>query len=185
VRPELSPAARKRLLEVARRALGARVVGERFVLAENGEAELRRPAGAFVTVRRRADRELRACVGRIEPSRPLIEAVALAAAAAAAEDRRFDPLTAEELPLLSLEVSALGPLVEVAPESIEIGLHGVLVVCGERTGLLLPQVAVEYGLGREVFLQQACRKAGLPPDAWRRPGCEIHAFTATLISEED
>jgi AmmeMemoRadiSam system protein A len=183
VSPNLSPAARKRLLEVARRALGARVAGERFVPEEGGD-ELRRPAGAFVTVRRREGRQLRACMGGIDPSQPLIEAVALAAASAAA-DRRFDPLTAEELPLLSLEVSALSPLVEVAPESIVIGIHGLLVVCGERTGLLLPQVAVEHGLEREVFLQHACRKAGLPPDAWRAPGCEIHAFTATLISEED
>jgi len=110
---ELSPAARRQILEVARRALRARVLGERF-LPDEGEAELRRPAGAFVTVRRREDRELRACVGRIDPSRPLIEAVAMAASAAAAEDRRFDPLTVEELPLLSVEVSALGPLFEVA-----------------------------------------------------------------------
>jgi AmmeMemoRadiSam system protein A len=184
VSPELSPAARRRLIEVARRALGARVAGERFV-PEEGEAELRRPAGAFVTVRRREDRELRACVGRIGPARPLIETVALAAAAAAAEDRRFDPVTAEELPLLSLEVSALGPLFETLPESIQVGVHGVLVRSGGRSGLLLPQVAVEHSWERETFLEQACRKAGLPPDAWRGRACRIHAFTATLIREED
>ena len=181
--PELSPAARKQLLEVARRALGARVAGERFV-PEQAEAELRRPAGAFVTVRRREGRELRACVGRIDPGRPLIEAVALAAGAAAG-DHRFDPVTVEELPLLSLEVSALGPLFEVRPDSVQVGLHGVLVSRGGHSGLLLPQVAVEHQWERETFLEQACRKAGLPPDAWRKPGCEIRAFTATLISEED
>ena len=181
---ELSPAARRQILEVARRALRARVLGERF-LPDEGEAELRRPAGAFVTVRRREDRELRACVGRIDPSRPLIEAVAMAASAAAAEDRRFDPLTVEELPLLSVEVSALGPLFEVLPGSIEVGVHGVLVRSGGRTGLLLPQVAVEHRWAPETFLEHACRKAGLPPDAWRGPGCQIRAFTATLISEED
>jgi AmmeMemoRadiSam system protein A len=184
VSPELSPAARRRLLEVARRALGARVAGERFV-PEDGEAELRRPAGAFVTVRRREDRELRACVGRIEPYRPLIEAVAMAAAAAAAEDRRFDPVAVDELPLLCLEVSALGPLFEVLPGSVEVGVHGVLVSCDGRSGLLLPQVAVEHRWERETFLEHACRKAGLPTDAWRGPGCRIHAFTATLIREED
>lgn len=181
--PELSPAARRRLLEVARRALGARVTGERFV-PEEGEAELRRPAGAFVTVRRREGRELRGCVGRIAPAQPLIEAVALAAAAAAA-DHRFDPVTAEELPLLSLEVSALGPLFEVLPDSVQVGIHGVLVSRGGQSGLLLPQVAVEHQWERDTFLEQACRKAGLPPDAWRRPGCQIRVFTATLISEED
>lgn len=182
--PELSPAARKALLVVARRALGARVVGERFV-PEEGEAELRRPAGAFVTVRRREDRELRACVGRIDPSRPLIEAVAMAAAAAAADDRRFDPLTADELPLLSLEVSALGPMFEILPESLQVGVHGVLVSRGGHTGLLLPQVAVEHRWERETFLDHACRKAGLPPGAWRGADCQIRAFTATLISENE
>ena len=180
---ELSPIARAQLLEVARRALRARVLGERF-MPDEGEAELRRPAGAFVTVRRREDRELRACVGRIDPGQPLIEAVALAASAAAA-DRRFDPVTVDELPLLSVEVSALGPLLEVPPDSIQVGLHGVLVTSAGRSGLLLPQVAVEHGWERETFLEQVCRKAGLPPDAWRGPGCEIRAFTATLISEED
>jgi AmmeMemoRadiSam system protein A len=179
---DLSAATRKQLLEVARRALTARVSGERFV-PDEGEAELRRPAGAFVTVRRREDRGLRACVGRIEPSRPLIEAVAMAAAAA--DDRRFDPLTVDELPLLCLEVSALGPLFEVLPGSVEVGVHGVLVSCDGRSGLLLPQVAVEHRWERETFLEQACRKAGLPPDAWRGPGCQIRAFTATLIREED
>jgi AmmeMemoRadiSam system protein A len=181
---ELSPSARKQLLEVARRALRARVLGERF-LPDEGEADLRRPAGAFVTVRRREDRELRACVGRIDPGQPLIEAVALAAAAAAAEDRRFDPVTVDELPLLSVEVSALGPLFAAVPDSIQVGLHGVLVRSGDRSGLLLPQVALEHHWERETFLEHACRKAGLPPDAWRKPGCEIRAFTATLISEED
>lgn len=182
--PDLSAAARKRLLDVARRALAARVAGERFV-PDEGEAEVRRPAGAFVTVRRREGRELRACVGRIDASRPLIEAVALAAAAAAAEDGRFDPVTADELPLVSLEVSALGPMVEVVAESIQVGVHGVLVSCGGRTGLLLPQVAVEHRWQRETLLEHACRKAGLPPDAWRGADCRIRAFTATLISEQD
>lgn len=181
---ELSAAARRRLIEVARRALRARVLGERF-LPDEGEAELRRPAGAFVTVRRRGDRELRACVGRIDASQPLIVAVAIAASAAAAEDRRFDPLTVDELPLLSLEISALGPFFEVPPGSIEVGVHGVLVSSGGRSGLLLPQVAVEHRWERETFLAHACRKAGLAPDAWRGPDCEIRAFTATLISEED
>lgn len=180
---ELTAVARKRILEVARRALGARVAGERFV-PDDTQPELRHPAGAFVTLRRREDRELRACVGRIDPQRPLIEAVALAAAGAA-EDRRFAPVTVDELPLLHLEVSALGPLVEVAAESVQIGVHGVIVSCGDRSGLLLPQVAVEHGFSREAFLETACRKAGLPPDAWRGADCEIRAFTATLISEED
>jgi uncharacterized protein len=183
LKPELSPAARKQLLDVARRALAARVRGERF-LPEEGQAEVRRPGGAFVTVRRREGRELRACVGRIDPGQPLIEAVVMAASAAAA-DRRFDPVTAEELPLLSLEISALGPLFETLPASIQIGTHGILVTSAGRSGLLLPQVAVEHRWERETFLEHACRKAGLRPDAWRGPGCEIRAFTAALISEED
>ena len=115
---------------------------------------------------------------------PLVESVARAAAAAV-EDRRFDPMTSDELPLLRLEISALGPLLQAAPESVQVGLHGVVVSRGGKSGLLLPQVAVEHGFSREVFLEQACRKAGLPRDAWRGTDCEIHVFTATVISEED
>ena len=181
--PQLSAAARQQLLEVARRALMASVAGGSFVPGE-ADAELRLPAGAFVTVRRRHDGELRACVGLVRALQPLVESVARAAAAAV-EDRRFDPMTSDELPLLRLEISALGPLLQAAPESVQVGLHGVVVSRGGKSGLLLPQVAVEHGFSREVFLEQACRKAGLPRDAWRGTDCEIHVFTATVISEED
>jgi AmmeMemoRadiSam system protein A len=184
VSPQLSPSARKRLLEVARRALDAAVNGRSFV-PEDVDPELRRPCGAFVTVRRREDRELRACLGKSESALSLAETVALVAAATAAADRRFEPLTAEELPRLHLEISALGPLVAVQPEQVEVGVHGIVVARGDRSGLLLPQVAVEHGFSRETFLEQGCRKAGLPPDAWRHADCDIRVFTATLISEEE
>jgi AmmeMemoRadiSam system protein A len=186
VRPELSPAARKQLLRIARSALEAQLAGYACARGKDTEAELRRPGGAFVTVRRRQGRELRACLGRTDSLSPLVENVIMIATAAASGDRRFDPLTLEELPHLSLEISALGPLFAVVPEDIQVGVHGVMVTCGPHSGLLLPQVAVEHGFSREAFLEQACRKAGLRPDAWREAvDCEIYAFTATLISEED
>jgi AmmeMemoRadiSam system protein A len=158
------------------------VAGASFVPGE-ADAELRLPAGAFVTVRRREDGKLRACVGLVRALEPLVESVARAAAAAAG-DRRFDPMTSDELPLLRLEISALGPLLQAAPESVQVGLHGVVVSCGGLSGLLLPQVAVEHGFSRETFLEQACHKAGLPLDAWRGADCEIRVFTATVFSEE-
>ena len=183
--PQFTATARKQLLEVARLALEAGIRGRDYV-PRDVDPKLSRPCGAFVTVRRREGGELRACLGRVDGSTPLVETVALVAASAAAHDRRFDPVTLDELPLLTLEISVLGPMVEVQPEAVEVGVHGVLVRCGQRSGLLLPQVAVEHGFTREVFLEQACRKAGLGPQAWREAvDCEIYAFTATLVSEDD
>ena len=183
--PWLSPAARKRLLEVARSALGAELAGSFSDKGGYTEAELLRPGGAFVTVRRRRSGQLRACLGRTDASTPLIDNVIIVAVAAASGDRRFDPLTADELPLLTFEISVLGRMFEVVPEEVQVGVHGVLVRCGERQGLLLPQVAVEHGFTRDTFLEQACHKAGLPPNAWREAAnLQIYAFTATVISEE-
>jgi AmmeMemoRadiSam system protein A len=116
---------------------------------------------------------------------PLAETVADMAVAAATEDGRFDPVAAAELPALSIEISALGPMREIRPEEVEVGVHGLMVRCGTRRGVLLPQVPVEHHWDRETFLAHTCRKAGLPSDAWRRPDCELLAFTATVFGEED
>jgi AmmeMemoRadiSam system protein A len=138
-----------------------------------------------VTLRRRDDGELRGCVGRMVSEDPLAETVAAMAVAAATEDGRFDPVTVAELPSLSIEISALGPMREIRPEDVEVGVHGLMVRCGGRRGVLLPQVPVEHHWDRETFLAHICRKAGLALDAWRRPDCELLAFTAAVFGEED
>jgi AmmeMemoRadiSam system protein A len=146
-------------------------------------AALAAPRGAFVTLRRRSDGELRGCVGIIEPRYPLGDAVRRAAVSAALEDHRFPPVTLVELASLSIDVSVLGPLSDSTPDAVEVGRHGVVVRHLERTALLLPQVATEQGWDRETLLRQVCRKAGLPPDAWRHPLCRVLVFETETYSE--
>lgn len=179
---ELSAAARAELVAVARRAVEASVSGRAFAPGCD-LPELKLPRGAFVTIRRRADGELRGCIGQVEPSLPTLAEVVAWAAAAASRDPRFPEVVAAELPGLGLEVSVLSLLTPIRPEAVEVGRHGLLVRCGGRSGLLLPQVATEYGWGRERFLEQTCRKAGLPASAWQRPDCQLVAFTATVFGE--
>jgi len=175
---------RQALLAIARAAIAGRLAGRRPERPTVGGV-LAEPRGAFVTLHRKADGELRGCVGRMVSEDPLAETVADMAVAAATEDGRFDPVAAAELPALSIEISALGPMREIRPEEVEVGVHGLMVRCGTRRGVLLPQVPVEHHWDRETFLAHTCRKAGLPSDAWRRPDCELLAFTATVFGEED
>lgn len=142
---------------------------------------LGRPGGAFVTLR--LEGRLRGCVGHIEASDPLAETVRRVAALAATADPRFDAVTAAELPRVTVEVSVLGPLYEPDdPASLKIGRHGVVVDDGPCRGLLLPQVAVERGWDARRFLREACRKAGLSGNAWRRTA-RVRVFDAEVIAE--
>lgn len=139
--------------------------------------------GAFVTLRRASDGELRGCVGQLESDEPLVRIVAAMAVAAASRDSRFEPVAAGELLSLRVEISVLSPLAPIEPHAVEVGRHGLAVRLRERRGVLLPQVAVEHAWDRETFLAQTCLKAGLPKDAWRQPGIGISGFTATVFGE--
>lgn len=140
------------------------------------------PSGAFVTLR--CDGELRGCIGYIEAQKPLVETVEEAAMRAALDDYRFFPVTMEEVPRLEIEISVLSPLKCVdSVEEIVVGTHGLIVESKNRRGLLLPQVPVEQGWDREVFLSQTCRKAGLPPTAWSEPGVKLYSFTAEIFGD--
>ncbi|MGA8540454.1 MAG: AmmeMemoRadiSam system protein A [Terriglobales bacterium] len=129
-------------------------------------------------------RELRGCVGYAVPIAPLYRAVAETARAAGFEDSRFLPVTREEALNLEVSLSVLSPVLPIRPEAIQVGHHGLIVSQGVRRGLLLPQVALEHGWDRETFLEQTCRKAGLPPDAWRM-AATIEAFSAEVFSDFD
>jgi AmmeMemoRadiSam system protein A len=183
----LSAAARRHLLAMARRAIEDQLSGALRPEDDLGELrlELERRRGAFVTLTRRGDGELRGCVGVPEPLYRLDQAVVRAAVAAAVYDRRFDPVAASELPGLSLHVSVLGDLRPIEPDAVEVGVHGLVIRCDGRSGLLLPQVAAERGWDRERFLDETCRKAGLAPGTWRRSDCERLAFTATVFSDAE
>jgi AmmeMemoRadiSam system protein A len=180
----LNEAEQRWLLILARQALTAAVADQpldlRPLAAQLPTNELRRPGAAFVSLHRHG--RLRGCVGYIVPVKPLYETVVEAAIAAALYDRRFAPVTPAEVPELEVEISVLSPFFAVAPGEVRPGEHGLMVTLGSDRGLLLPQVAREYGWTRERFLEETCAKAGLEHDAWKH-GARIEAFTALVFSE--
>ena len=198
----LSADERRALLRLTRGALAAAVRGESPAGAPDespamapGESpaagsaggdpsgRLGQPGGAFVTLR--LNGRLRGCIGHIETPDPLVETIRRVAALAATADPRFGPVTAAELPLIDVEISVLGtPSEPDDPTRLEIGRHGVLVDDGARRALLLPQVAVEWGWSARRFLREACRKAGLGADAWRR-GARVQLFEAEVFGDSD
>ncbi|WP_027175701.1 AmmeMemoRadiSam system protein A [Desulfovibrio aminophilus] len=142
--------------------------------------KLRERLGAFVTLS--LDGRLRGCIGHIQGAGPLFRTVWDMAQAAAFQDPRFPPLTAGEFARLEVEISILSPLTPCPdPELVEVGRHGLLMRRGYQSGLLLPQVPVEWGWDRLKFLGQTCLKAGLPADAWKAEGTDIFWFEAEVF----
>lgn len=178
--------ARQELLQVARHAIELYLDRHEWPTLETDRPELREPRAAFVTLRNRETGELRGCRGDVRPTRPLIECVARQAVSAATNDYRFPTVTSDELPELTLHISALGPLLPIEPPAIERGRHGLMIKHGNKSGLLLPQVPALYSVETvDDFLRMLCRKAGLPPHAWREPGTELLAFEADNWGEDD
>jgi uncharacterized protein len=171
------------LLEIGRRALILAVERREFLEEFPANEILSRPGGAFVTLRRR--KRLRGCVGQLPSHHALIHVVAHCARAAALEDSRFEPVCPAELSELEIELSILSPLFTITLEQIEVGKHGLFVSRSWQRGLLLPQVAAEFGWAAERFLEETCAKAGLVRDAWKHPDTRVEAFTAEVFCESD
>lgn len=176
---ELPAPERSRLLTLARAALAGFLAGDEPPALPEGEP----PRAVFVTWRRTGDGELRGCIGNLHPIHPLSRAVALNSVAAATRDPRFEPVTAAELPELSVEISVLSAFEEVAPEQVEAGRHGLLIEARGKRGLLLPQVAREHGWNDRDLLEHTCLKAGLDLDDWRSRDAKLMAFTAEVFGE--
>jgi AmmeMemoRadiSam system protein A len=179
-RGEFSQDERTLLLHVAHESILS-ALERREIPLDPPTEHLAQPRGAFTTLYLRG--ELRGCVGYVLPVGSVYRAVAETARAAAFEDSRFYPLKLEEARDLQIELSILSPPQPIDPEAIEIGRHGLLISSPFRRGLLLPQVPVEQHWDRTTFLEQTCRKAGLPPDAWQN-GATIEAFTAEVFGEK-
>lgn len=140
--------------------------------------------GAFVTLT--GGGSLRGCIGHIADDLPLIRVIPSMAIAAATEDPRFPPVTAEEIGLLEIEISVLTPPAPIQDlGKVEVGRHGLIARKGARAGLLLPQVPVDQGWDREQFLAYTCMKAGIRPDAWRDGSVKFEAFEAQVFSEAE
>jgi AmmeMemoRadiSam system protein A len=177
----LSDTQRAHLLDLAKQAIGARVLGND---PSCGAVALDLPdaSGVFVTIKRRG--ELRGCLGTLENRDGLAREIVRCAGDSATEDPRFPAVARDELPELRVELSVLGPLerIEPSPGAFTIGAHGLVVEQGVRRGLLLPQVATEWGWTAEQFLRQTCLKAGLPADAWQQ-GATVYRFSAEVFGD--
>jgi AmmeMemoRadiSam system protein A len=187
---EFSTEERNQLLRLAHDSISS-ALERREISMEPPTPHFAEPRGVFTSVYLRHDRPgldrqeeaLRGCVGYVLPTCPVYRAVAETARAAAFDDNRFSPVTREEAPHLTIELSILSPPQSIVPEEIEIGRHGLLISWQGRRGLLLPQVPIEHAWDGTIFLEQTCRKAGLPADAWQK-GATIEAFTAEVFGEK-
>ncbi|MFN7972654.1 MAG: AmmeMemoRadiSam system protein A [Acidobacteriota bacterium] len=184
----LTPGERATLLRIARAALGHAARGADAPPASIYEEALADPVlgqdrGVFVTLH--AHGELRGCIGYVEGHGPLARSVAENAVSAATRDYRFRSVTPAELLDIDIEISVLTPLRDIAgPEDVVVGRDGLVASQGGRRGLLLPQVATEHDLPADRFVEETCRKAGLPRDAWRH-GARLQAFSAEVFGEKE
>jgi AmmeMemoRadiSam system protein A len=189
--PVLSRKDQELLLAIARESIARALAGERRgrrsagpTIAQTDLAgPLGAPSGAFVTIR--IGHDLRGCIGFITSDLPLARVVDEAAAKAATEDPRFPPMTQSEFAKATVEISILSSLQKVNDVAeIRVGNDGLVIEMAGHRGLLLPQVATEFGWDRETFVMHTCRKAGLPADAWKDPGASIYRFSAEIVEEE-
>lgn len=181
---ELNAREQRKLLEVARHSVAQAAAGQPPDEAPVDLAGLDMQRGAFVTLHKRG--QLRGCIGNFVSDDPLVDTVRGMAVAAATQDPRFPPVRPEEMADLDVEISVLSPLRQVdSVEEIEVGRHGIYIISPRGRGVLLPQVATEYGWDRDTFLDQTCVKAGLRPGCWRDPDTRVMVFTAQIFGEED
>ncbi|MCJ7507703.1 MAG: AmmeMemoRadiSam system protein A [candidate division Zixibacteria bacterium] len=180
----LSQSDKEILLNIARKTIEARVKGQKPPEFKVDSEILKENRGAFVTLEKNG--QLRGCIGYIQAIKPLYITIEEMAEQAALHDPRFAPVSEEELNDLGIEISVLTPLKKISDISqIEVGRDGIYIRKGFNSGLLLPQVATEYGWDRGTFLEQTCYKAGLPPNAWKEKTCEIYIFSADIFGEKE
>lgn len=175
---------KKKLFKYARETIKSGLKGDKFT-PKNVPLELKEKRGVFVTIYKK-NKVLRGCIGIVEAVKPLYKAVIDSAHASAFSDPRFKRLREDEYKDITLEISVLYPPVELTsknPKDIIIGEHGLIIELGIMKGLLLPQVATEWGFKEEDFLEAVSEKAGLPSNAWKDPRTKIYTFKAEVLEE--
>ncbi len=171
----------KELLKIARETIVGYVTNGKVPAVASTSPGLNLHSGCFVTIKQKG--ELRGCIGNFVSEQPLYQLVQEMAVSAATRDPRFYPMKTHDLADFTLDISVLSPLEKIASvEEIKVGIHGIYIVKGSYHGVLLPQVATEYGWNRDQFLQHTCIKAGLPEDAWQGE-CDIYIFSAQVFGE--
>jgi len=175
---------REVLLGLARASVASAVGGGAKPRPPKAEGILAERRGCFVTLTRGG--QLRGCIGTFHPNKPLGEQI-IVMAASAARDPRFvhDPITADEVDRLTVQVSVLSDLEPIDdPLEIELGMHGIYVMSAGAGGCFLPEVATETGWSKEQFLSHCCSgKAGMSPDAWRDGSAKVYTFTSEKFSD--
>jgi AmmeMemoRadiSam system protein A len=170
------------LLKIARKTIVSYVISGVIPVVESTAKGLNLESGCFVTIKQQG--ELRGCIGNFTSDRPLYLLVQEMAVSAATRDPRFYPMKEQDLEQFELEISVLSPLKLITSvDEIKVGTHGIYLVKQSSRGVLLPQVATEYGWDRETFLKHTCLKAGLAENAWQRD-CQIHIFSALVFGEK-
>lgn len=179
----LTDGERKALLKLARDTIAQYLKnGLRAPLPE-AKGILGEESGAFVTLHKKG--QLRGCIGNMIGRGPLVETIQEMAIAAATQDPRFKRVSEDELKDIDIEISVLSPMRRIKDvNEIEVGTHGILMRRGMYQGVLLPQVATEWGWDRDTFLANTCLKAGLPTEAWRDPETVIEIFSAEVFGEK-
>jgi AmmeMemoRadiSam system protein B/AmmeMemoRadiSam system protein A len=174
----------KHLMDIAKNSVRSAVKsGQVYACTSGGFPSLENDRGAFVTLNERG--RLRGCIGYVSAVQPLYETIRGAAISAALKDPRFPPVKKDELDQLTYEISVLSPFHRIYDtDQIEVGKHGLMICKGHNEGLLLPQVATDNDWDRLTFLQQTCRKAGLPLDAWKDEKTDIFVFSAFVFGEK-
>lgn len=168
------------LKDIAKKTIEAVVKKKKPPEFKDLPERLKQHYGIFVTITKHGN--LRGCIGHIIADKPLYISCQEMAEAAALHDPRFNPVSEKELPELEIEISVLTPLEKVVDfKEIVIGRDGLIIRRGYQSGLLLPQVATDYGWNVEEFLEQTCIKAGLPEDAYKLEGTEIYKFSAQVF----
>ena len=175
------------LMDLARSVIRSALSREQVVIYVPADTALHQPAGAFVSLHARQTHRLRGCVGRLDATQQMYQAVAHAAQSVLG-DPRFgsDRVTLAELPNLSLEISLLAPLQPASsPNDFDLKNDGIYLTVGDRSGCFLPQVARETGWTREQLLDRlSTEKLGLPARAWTQPNAKLQKFAAVMIGPE-
>lgn len=171
------------LMSHAKGAVKAAVLGNRLEMSLPESLVLKNNGAAFVTLKRNG--RLRGCIGHVLARMPLYQCIHEVARAAAISDTRFAPVSPSELDELSYEISILTNPTPISPEDVVVGRDGLIISRQGYSGLLLPQVPIEWGWDKEQFLGHTCQKAGLPLDCWKHEGTVIKAFQAIVFDEDD
>ena len=175
---------RKFLLKLARESIRAKLEHGKLNLACPPAEIYRQKRGGFVTIHKNGT--LRGCIGYVIPVKSLYETIKEMAIAAAFDDPRFPTLDKSEFDEIDIEISVLSEMIPInSIEEIKVGRDGLLMKNGFYSGLLLPQVALEWNWDKLTFLRQTCMKSGLSGDCWQDPNTEIFRFTAEVFSEND